>query len=117
MATKNVIILERLRPASEAMSFRYALWADVPAARQEFFARSGGSRFSGATAAENDAINTGQVAERIEDMSVDKAATVAQIKAALEARWNDFQAEINRNQWDVYGTFWNGTTWTNQGKG
>jgi hypothetical protein len=41
---------------------------------------------------------------------------MAEVKSALEERWTRFQNEVNStNNWDYYGTYWDGTTWTKLG--
>lgn len=111
MASKRIIILERTR--DERPVFSIAFWADVPVARQSFYARVGAvSKWIGATAADNTAIATGQVVEMIDTISMPPGATVPQIQAALQDRWSAFQGEVtNENKWVRYGTTWDETAW------
>lgn len=108
MPEKRVIILER----QSGGRFKYGLWADVPLSRQSFYANPNAkSQWLGATATENAAIAAGKVVEYVDVTAID--GTVQQVQAALQARWNDFQKEINnKNPWIRYGTFWDGTSWT-----
>jgi hypothetical protein len=107
---KRVIILDM-----QGGRVRYALWATVPAGREAFHARAGAvSQWTGASAEENAAIAAGQVVEFVDVLGSN--GTNAQIRAALEARWTDYQAEITaRNPWNRYGSFWDGTSWTAAG--
>ena len=122
---KKIIILNRLNEPSD-MTFRYAMWAVVPAARVSAYANATAtSAYSGATAAELLAIQNGQVTERVVvwqataavPIATIQAATaavpIATIQAALVAEFAKFQAEINaRNPTGRFGTFWDGATWT-----
>ena len=112
---KKIIILERL--STQNSSFRVAYWADAPAARQTFYADPiKVSAWGGASAAENTALQDGSVVERVETSSVEGQKTRAEVKTILEARWAGFQAEINAaNPWNFYGSFWDGTIWTDGG--
>ena len=73
MAAKLIIILDK---NSQSGLFRCALWADVPASRQSFYANpSAQSIWTGASAGENAAIAAGQVAELVIDLPVSDGAT------------------------------------------
>lgn len=113
MPTKRVIVLERMNdhPPPE---FRVAFWADVPVARQSFYADpSKASVWSGATVAENTSLKNGAVLEMVDTVAAPPNATLAEIQAILENRWATFQAEVNNaKKWTRYGTVWDGTTWT-----
>lgn len=110
---KQVIILNRLNEPSD-MTFRYAMWAVVPAARVSAYANvTATSAYSGATAAELLAIQNGQVTERVAIWQATAAVPIATIQAALVAEFAKFQAEINaRNPTGRFGTFWDGAAWT-----
>ena len=107
---KHVIILEEL----DTRSYRYALWADVPVARQAFYARPGAvSAWTGASAAENAALAAGAVTEHVDHFVVPEGTPIAQVRALLQTQWQGFQGRITAdNPWVRYGTFWDGTTWT-----
>jgi hypothetical protein len=107
------IILDRLSPRQ----WRYALWADVPAARQPFYARVGAtSAWAGASGAQNTALAAGQIAERVNVLEVPAVATVADIKTELDRLATAYQTEItNTNPWVRYGTRSDGTTVTQTG--
>ena len=110
---RRIIILEKLE--ASAISFRYLLWADVPVARQPFYARPGAvSMWKNANAADNLAIATGAVVEKNEVYSSDVPQTIAEIQTALQARFTVLQAEVNaENPWVRYGTIWDDVTnWT-----
>ena len=116
MANKQIIILDRLDLPSDN-SFRYALWAAVPVSRQSFYANATAvSAWSGASTAENTAIQAGQIVEKVDHFSAPAGTTIAQIQAILIAAWNVWQNHItNENPWSRYGTFFDGTTWTAAG--
>ena len=112
---KKIIILDKI--AGERPSYRVAFWADVPSARQSFYAGASlTSAWGDASVAENTALQAGSVVERVETFSADPPKSKSQIKVFLEARWMAFQAEIDAaNPWNFYGSFWDGTTWTDGG--
>lgn len=106
---RRIIILDQ----TDAQTWRWAMWADVPAARQSFYANaSATSAVKDATAGELSSIQTGAIAERV-GQSAFPGMTVTNVQTALIAAFNAFQAEItNANLWSRYGTSWDGTTWT-----
>lgn len=110
---KRIVVLER----SGTRQFRAVLWADVPAARQPFHAVVGKvSAWKDASGAENSALASGAVAEKVIDVNYSTALNMAQMQTALEGTWADWQAEITAsNPWVQYGRFWDGTTWTAAG--
>lgn len=114
---KRVIILERL-PMNGRLAFRYAMWADVPSARQAFYADPNAkSVWTGATAEENAAIASGAVLEQVaeyQDRTSLATETIADVRAALQAAWTAFQNQVTNAdvKWSRYGTNWDGTTWT-----
>lgn len=110
MATK-VIILETVS-AADSRSIRYAMWADVPAARQKFYANPAFvSAYLDASAGELALLRSGAVVERVTQEMLD--GNNAAIRTALQARFTAFQAEITAlNNWAKYGSTFDGTTWT-----
>lgn len=118
---RRIIILEDLRPGSAdgASVYRYALWLDVPLARQTFYANGSATSavnkgLNAASAAELSAIQSGAILEIVEQIDV-RGLTLAQIQSALVSRFNTVQAFVNgagANSWDHYGTVWDGTVWT-----
>lgn len=109
MARLRIIILDRI----DADTYRYALWADVPLARQAVYANvEAKSVWKDATTADNTALQSGAVVETTSSQRVPAGSTLPQIEAFLESRWANFQAEItNNNPWQRYGSTWDGTTW------
>jgi len=105
--TKRIIILEQLNAAP--ITYRYLMWADVPAARQPFYAAKQTSMVSAwkdAAAADNTALQNGSVTERVDIATMAPGDTIAAGEARLQAVWTAFQAEINAaNPWVHYGTF------------
>lgn len=113
---RRIVILKRINEPSD-LAFEFVLWADVPAARQPFYADpTATSAYAEATAAEIDAIKTGAVAEQLDSGTAAAGTPLPEILAKLEARWERWQDEVNtRNPWVRYGTSWDGTTWTQEG--
>lgn len=108
---KKIIILERL--PSERISYRYAMWVDVPLSQQVRYADPDKeSRYADITADELALLRTGEVLEVVETFERETGTTLAQIIAMLEARWTQLQSQItNQKVWDRYGTSWDGDTW------
>ena len=116
MARLNIIILDRSDPTNPNV-YRYVFWADVPSARQPFYAALAGptavSAWKDALAADNTALQNGSVVEKVDTIQVPSHATLAQIRVFLQDKWAEYQAAITaRNPWQRYGTTWDGTTWT-----
>lgn len=115
MPRLRVIVLDR--PYADV--YRYVMWADVPAARQPFYARASAvSAWKDATGADNTALQNGSVVEKLDELKVPSGSTIGQAQAFLEARWTDYQAKVTAyNPWNRYGTTLSadGTTWTNGG--
>lgn len=111
---RKIIILESNPPGTGEIAFKYALWADVPAARQTRYADPAfETQVVGATAGEVAALRSGAVVERVAEARWNQGTTVAQIQAALVNEFNRFQTQItNTNPWQRYGTSWDGSTWT-----
>lgn len=109
---RRIIVLER--DTERPITLRFVLWADVPAARQPFFADPNKvSAYVLATEAENDALQAGQVAELVDTLRLPQGTPLAQIRAALITAFNRWQSVVtNDNAYDFYGTSWDGTSWT-----
>jgi hypothetical protein len=112
MPRLNVIFLAGT--PDDPNTWQAALWADVPAARQTFYASSNAkSAWTGATAADNTNLQSGAIAEKIITQRVPPGTSIAQIETFLQNQWTAFQNEItNANPWVHYGSTWDGTTWT-----
>ena len=114
--SKRIIVLEHYHNAP--IAFRYVMWADVPVARQPFYANANKvSEWKGASAADNLALQNGSVYEIVDTVSFPVGTTVNQAKTVMQARWQLFQDEITtKNIWGNYGMFMDTTnTWTNGG--
>lgn len=94
--------------------YHYALWVDVPVARQPFYAKAGAvSAWTGALAGDITAIQTGAVAERLDTIERLPGETRAQMQTRIETRWQAWQDEVtNENFWRFHGTTWDGAMWT-----
>lgn len=112
----RVIILDRV-DVTDPRSIRAVFWADVPAARQPFYAIPGAtSEWKDATAADNTALQDGSVTERVATVVLQAGWTQNQIRNELQTRWQVWQDHVTSwNAWDRYGSTWNGTSWTQGG--
>lgn len=111
----TIIILDRV--STKRLAYNYILRADVPAARQSFYADPDAtSAYPSADATVNDAIKAGQIVERQGTLKPPLGATPAQLAQYLVAAQQDYQAEINSEvKFDRYGTSYDGTSWTSAG--
>lgn len=109
---KKIIILERLNEPSDN-SFRYLMWATVPASRIGAYANATAtSAYKGAVAAEITAIQTGNVVEKIDTANYPAGTSQAVMAADLVTKFSTFQSQINNlNPTSLYGTNWDGLTW------
>lgn len=114
MPRLNIIILDIQRETSE---LRYALWADVPVARQPFYAAQAGptavSSWVDALPTDQTNIQLGRVVEQVEVLRVTDVSVG--VRPYLQAQWAAFQARItNVNPWLRYGSTatFDGTAWT-----
>lgn len=110
---RKIIILDRTDIPSD-LNFNVAFWADVPVARQSFYANpTATSQVKNATAGELSAIQGGTIKEQVKKFNFPANTPIATIQAALIAEFNTFQTYINSyNPWVRYGTYWDGTSWT-----
>jgi len=111
---KKIIILEHLHQPSDN-DYRYVFWLSVPVARQSFYANPlAVSAYPGATADELTAIRSGAIVEQVDVIPKLAGTTLGQLAASLVARFNEAQALLTAvNLYDRYGTYWDGSTWTN----
>lgn len=112
MPRLNIIVLDQ--PIDDANSYRYAMWADVPVARQTYYANpTAKSVWLNATAADNTNLQSGAMVEQVVTQRIPSNATLAQIEGFLQQTWTAFQARINAaNPWLHYGSTWDGIIWT-----
>ena len=119
-ARLRAIFLDKPDPYNN-FTFNVALWADVPAGRQSFYAAIWGptrnSAWLGALAADNTALQNGSVVERVEMIQGQQGWTRAQLQTEAGTRWQRYQDYINSNNpWVFYGTQLDPSgTWTNSG--
>lgn len=118
MPRLNVIILDKPDNNNPNL-WRYALWADVPTARQGQYALLWGaskvSAWADATGTDNQNLQNGSMVEKVDTQQVPGGATLAQIEGFLQQRWVDYQAFVtSNNPWIRYGSYgvFNGATWT-----
>jgi hypothetical protein len=107
-----VIVLDQ--PGGNTSSFNVVFWADVPAARQTYYADPNlTSQWKGAVASDNTALQNGSVVELMQPHVMPPGTTLAQVQNYLAAQWQNYQTSIsNYNPWIRYGSTWDGTTWT-----
>lgn len=110
---KKIIVLRRV-PGDGGTILTYLEWHPIATGRQVPLQPGRLSYYAEATQEETAAINSGAVIEERYQLAILSSATVAQVKAQLEARYNARQAELdampNPNQF--YGVTWDGTTWS-----
>ena len=115
---KKIIILTRNNPWPQEIGITYAMWADVPLARQSKYVKPNDwlSAYDGADAGELTLLRSGAVTEKVESTNVPVGTNTATIKNIIEAAFTRFQNEVtNEASWQFYGTFFDGTIWTNGG--
>lgn len=114
MPRLRIIVLNQLN--GDANLYSYCMWADVPTARQSYYANaSNKSAWTGATSADNGNLVSGAMVEKVDSLRIPNGTTLAQIEAFLQIRWTNFQSDITAaNPWIRYGSTWDGTTWTIQ---
>ena len=101
MARLKIIILE-----TEPGKINYAFWADVPAARQRFYAdASKVSAWKDALAVDNTALQNGSVVEFSSSYQIEEGASAARIRNVLLDLHGKYQARIDaHNPWGRYGS-------------
>jgi len=107
----RVIVLDA--PAGNTEEFNYLLWADVPAARQTYYANAAAtSAWRGANGTDLTNLQSGAVVEQQGRYHRQPNANLAAIEAALQVIWQAYQDQITAyNPWQRYGSTWDGTTW------
>ena len=115
---KKIIVVETGTPWPGQLSITCALWATVPANLQVKYTQGTDwkSVYAGATTAEIATIQAGSISERVFSTNVPTGTTVPVIKGILIDAFNIFQNSVtNDNRYQYYGTFYEGTVWTNGG--
>ena len=113
---KKIIILERIGEPSD-YSFNALFWLDIPTTRQGFYIDANAtSAYKGATTQEIQDIKDGKIKEVSIACNYLVGTTFAQIKADLISKYTDLQNNLNNsNPFVKYGTYWDGSAWTNVG--
>lgn len=113
MAIPLIVVLERT--ALTPVTLRYVVRANVPLARQSYFADANKTSFyKEAAAADLAALQAGQIVEQLQEDAVG-GRTIAEIQALLIAAQQAFQTLVNSqtyNPYRYYGTTWDGAAWT-----
>lgn len=94
-------------------TYNVLYWADVPAARQPFYANSAAvSAWAQATTVDNQNLQSGAVVESATVQTFPAGTVIGTIETYLQNEWSKYQAYINNfNPWIHYGSTWDGTTW------
>jgi hypothetical protein len=94
--------------------YNVLLWVDVPTARQRYYANpNAASAWKDALATDVQLLQTGAVLEQTSAENFPSGTTMNQVMQYLQARWQNFQNQINAvNPWLHYGSNWDGTNWT-----
>jgi hypothetical protein len=110
---RQIIILDQPGLPSD-LRYYVAFWLAVPTARQPFYANAAlKSRVIGITAPELSALQNGQFIEHVEEASYPLGTGLPAIGADLVRRFDEQQSMLNaQNPWNRYGTFYDGTSWT-----
>jgi hypothetical protein len=111
MPRLRIIVLDQ--PGGNTLSYNVAFWADVPAARQSYYANAAAvSAWKDALPADTTALQNGSVVEQVMPHQLPPGTTLAQIEAYLQTQWQNYQTQItNFNPWIHYGSTWDGTSW------
>lgn len=98
----QAICLEKSGPNT----FKFAIWADVPATRQLFYANPNAtSAWKNASTGDIANLQSGAVVERIYKFDVSSTDTVATVEAAMAGTAAQVQLDVNNfNPWIFYNT-------------
>lgn len=114
---RRIIVLEMEPRDDSGVHVRYALWANVPAARQPFWQGRQGASFTSSvadgsvSASELTALQSGAVVERTVESEWPPGTTIAFVQSALKQAATDWQVFVNNyNPWARYGTFFDDST-------
>jgi hypothetical protein len=104
-ASSKWVVLERTDWPSD-LNYTVAFYANVPAARQTFFANPlATSQWKTIPAGDLTQLQSGAIVEMTDRISFPAGTPTATIVADLDGRQTDFQSLITaRNLWDRYGT-------------
>ena len=111
MPRLRIIVLDQ--PEGNSLSYNVAFWADVPSARQTYYADPNAtSAWKGVLASDLSAIQSGAVVESMISHQLPPGTTMAQVMSYLQVQWQNYQNQINNyNPWLHYGSTWDGTSW------
>jgi hypothetical protein len=109
---KRIIVLERI--FDPELKFKYALWTEVPAGNEAYFASPNNvSAYKSISPQEQLDLTEGRVTERVGTYQTPKNTPLPTIANDLKALWTSFENEItNYNPTAKYGFNWDGTTWS-----
>lgn len=117
---RKIIVLDQPGLPSD-LTYRVAFWLTVPAARQPYYAdlqatfKSQVIGTAKPSQAELDAIHAGQITEQVITVPFTPGTPLNTITSQLVTMYNAAQAQsdsVSFNQWNRYGSFFDGTSWT-----
>lgn len=110
---RKIVVLNRVDIPSD-FNFMVAFWPTVPTQRQTYYANANKtSQVRTITAPELAELQSGQITEVVKKMNFSAGTPQGIITSALVAEFNKIQDEVNGyNEWNYYGTSWDGTSWT-----
>jgi hypothetical protein len=111
---KQIIALETNPSDGGYISLTIAMWFPVPAGREVTVPSLTKSAWTGASAAEIQALQLGTVKEEVNTFRFPSSYSAAQIKAELQASYTARLAYLNSLpfQGQYYGVFFDGTVWS-----
>lgn len=112
---KQIIVLDTNPAAGGAVLVRCAMWFAVTAGKEWPLGSGSGSAFSNASAAEVQAIQTGQVVEEVKNFEFPSTTTVPTIKASLVNSYASRNAFLATQPFkgQYYGVFYDSSnTWS-----
>lgn len=111
---KQVIVLDTNPADGGSISVRCAMWFPVTAGKEWPLGSGSGSAWQGASAAEVQAIQLGQVIEEVKAFSFPSTTTVPAIKAALVNTWGSRNGYLAAQPFkgQFYGVYFENSSWS-----
>lgn len=114
--TNQAFLIERVSRESPATAWRAVLWADVPVARQRWYAKpiTWTSAYADASPADLAALRAGAMTEKVITLDYAAAITLGEVQTDVRIAATRFQQSINNlNLWNRYGSTWSAATGDN----
>ena len=111
---KQIIVLDTNPADGGAISVRCAMWFPVTAGKEWPLGSGAGSAWVGASAAEVQSIQQGQVVEEVKAYNYPSTTTVPNIKTALVNSWTSRNAFLATQPFkgQFYGVFLENSSWS-----